>query len=204
MEGGIIQLARKLAPAQTDLTSLMELLAAFPPDVLYVALFEPEAINLVVQVHELENGDDVQLLGADSLLVESFVRSTGNAADGMYVTGTSVAGAAYSAARDRWATRFPTLPVGPYHAYAYDAVNLLLDGVEAVARQGSDGSLLIGRSALRAAMAATQDRAALTGRLTCNGVGKCAALESLVVFRLADLELPDNVWPPEVVWRYQP
>ena len=59
-------------------------------------------------------------------------------------------------------------------AHAFDATNILLDAVESVAQQGEDGTLLIGRQALRDAVAATADYAGLTGTLTCSEFGDCA------------------------------
>ena len=47
-------------------------------------------------------------------------------------------------------------PTAPFHAHAYDATNMVLDAIESVAQQGSDGSLLIGRQALRDALYATR------------------------------------------------
>jgi branched-chain amino acid transport system substrate-binding protein len=49
-----------------------------------------------------------------------------------------------------------------------------LDAVEAVAQQGEDGTLIIGRQALRDAVGATSDYEGLTGTLTCDEFGDCA------------------------------
>ena len=65
-------------------------------------------------------------------------------------------------------------PIQVYHAHAYDATNLLLPAIQAVAQQGADGTLLIGRQALRDALYATSGFVGLTGTLTCNEFGDCA------------------------------
>lgn len=69
---------------------------------------------------------------------------------------------------------FGSEPTNVYHAHAFDATNILLNAVESVAQQGADGTLLIGRQALRDAVAATSGYVGLTGTLTCSEFGDCA------------------------------
>ena len=76
---------------------------------------------------------------------------------------------------------------------------MILDAVESVAQQGSDGSLLIGRQALRDAMASTTGYAGLTGTLACNEYGDCATGEALAVFEISQAELDGN-WPPAAIY----
>ena len=51
---------------------------------------------------------------------------------------------------------------------------MVLDAVEEVAQVGDDGTLLIGRQALRDALFATSGMAGITGTLTCDEYGDCA------------------------------
>ena len=51
---------------------------------------------------------------------------------------------------------------------------MLLNAVESVAQQGEDGTLIIGRQALRDAVAATAGYEGITGTLTCSEFGDCA------------------------------
>jgi branched-chain amino acid transport system substrate-binding protein len=44
---------------------------------------------------------------------------------------------------------------------------MLLQAIESVAQQADDGTLLIGRQALRDALSATSNHSGLTGNLTC-------------------------------------
>jgi branched-chain amino acid transport system substrate-binding protein len=59
---------------------------------------------------------------------------------------------------------FGSEPTNVYHAHAFDAANMLLNAVESVAQQGEDGTLIIGRQALRDAVAATAGLKALPVR----------------------------------------
>lgn len=202
--GGVVFAEGTISPGQVDVLEPLTAILHTVPDVVYLPLFEPEAMNFVVQIREQTTLTDLPLAGPDSLLRESFVRGTGSAADGMYLSGLSITGDGYADLLTKWTAQYATPPQGPFHAHAYDAINLLLDRVIAVAQIGSDGTLLIGRQNLLTAVAATHDYEALTGMLTCDAQGECAARTSLAVFQLIDRESPDSIWPPAVVWRPSP
>ena len=51
---------------------------------------------------------------------------------------------------------------------------MILDAVEKVAQVGDDGTLLIGRQALRDALFATSGMEGITGTITCDENGDCA------------------------------
>jgi branched-chain amino acid transport system substrate-binding protein len=114
-------------------------------------------------------------------------------------------GSAYDAFVSRYKTKYGDAPITtPYDAHMYDAVNLLLDTIEAVAVQEKDGTLHIGRQALRDALYATAGYEGLTGSLTCDQFGDCGVARFRVV-RLDDpaaglLGLETNVvyaYPPD-------
>ena len=72
-----------------------------------------------------------------------------------------------------------TVPAG-WWAYAYDAATLLLKSIEDASLIDADGSLVISRAELRATIATTTF-GGLTGRITCNVLGDCAAPRTLVL-----------------------
>ena len=53
---------------------------------------------------------------------------------------------------------------------------MLLTAIEKVTVKGSDGTLYIGRKALRDALYATKGFPGLTGKLSCNQFGDCGAV----------------------------
>ena len=63
------------------------------------------------------------------------------------MTGPHVAGDAYDAFLVQWEEEIGGAPPSGFHAHAYDAANLLMDAVEAVAEEGDDGTIIIGRQA---------------------------------------------------------
>ena len=65
-------------------------------------------------------------------------------------------------------------PTAPFHAHAHDAAMMIFDAIEAVAVIDDDGTIHIGRQALRDALFATSGFVGITGTLTCNEFGDCA------------------------------
>jgi branched-chain amino acid transport system substrate-binding protein len=102
--------------------------------------------------------------------------------------------AIYDAFLATYAADYGTEPTAPFHAHAYDATNMLLNAIEAVAQMDADGNLLIGRQALIHAIAATSGFEGITGTLTCDANGDCA------VAQIAVNQVVDGAFEP--VWQY--
>jgi branched-chain amino acid transport system substrate-binding protein len=120
--------------------------------------------------------DGVILSGADGIQSPSFLEAAGDAAEGMYVSGPDLGfgNQIYDDFLAAYQEKYGTEPTAPFHAHAFDATNMILDAIEAVAVEGSDGTLLIGRQALRDALFATSGMAGITGTITCDEYGDCA------------------------------
>lgn len=71
-------------------------------------------------------------------------------------------------------------PTLPYHAHAYDAANLLFDAIESFPQPHANQGLIIGRSALRDAVAATSGYPGVSGTLTCDPNGDCNPQEFVI------------------------
>jgi serine/threonine protein kinase/ABC-type branched-subunit amino acid transport system substrate-binding protein len=78
-------------------------------------------------------------------------------------------------------------------AYAFDATNMVLDAVTEVAEALDDGTLLIGRKALRDALYDTSDFEGSTGTLSCNEYGDCA--DPLTAVYQVQGEQVARIWP---------
>jgi len=193
--GGHITFAGQVAIGQADVQEVMTAVNTGGPELLYLPLFEPEA-NLVI--NNLAEGRELLLLGPDSLFLPSFAESTGTAAQGMALTNAAVAGAAYEAFLAQWLVLYGEDPITPYHAYAYDATIILLEAIESVAEDGRNGSLLIGRQALREAVAETQ-LDGLTGRLVCE-TAECGSTAAIGVYQLTAAQTSGQDWPPPLLW----
>jgi branched-chain amino acid transport system substrate-binding protein len=195
----------------TDMRTVLTSVAVDSPDVLYFPIFEPEGPFIVAQSSEIAGLENTILLGADGLLARSFPSNAGSNVVGMYLTGPYVSGPKYDELLAKWRKKFGSIPPSGFHAFAYDATNLLLDAIKEVAVFDRDGTIYIGRQALRDALNSVTDYEGITGKLSCEGKdysalgiqntvhGDYASGESLGIFQITQDELDGN-WPPPVAY----
>ncbi len=175
--GGTIVAFEAEAADASNVEPLLTTVAAAGPELIYYPVFIPLGSLLTNTAKNIPGLEGVILAGADGIQSPAFLENTVGTSDGMYVSGPDLAFSnefyegeflpAYMAS-------FGTEPTAPFHAHAYDATNMVLDAVEKVAVQGNDGTLLIGRQALRDALYATADMQGITGTITCDEYGDCA------------------------------
>jgi branched-chain amino acid transport system substrate-binding protein len=176
--GGEITSAEAVGPTDTDMRPVLTKIAATAPEMLYYPIFTASGGLISVQSEEIEGlGADIKNMGADGLFSPDFLSAAGDSALGMYLSspdfssfGPDYAGKLLPA----YEAKFGSKPTSAFHAHAYDAANMIFAAIEAVAVQNADGSLTIGRQALRDALFATTDFQGLTGNITCNETGDCA------------------------------
>jgi len=206
--GGTVTFQGAVNVGDTDMRAVLTSAAADTPDALYFPIFEPEGNFIVQQFSEISGLENSILIGADGLLVDSFPENSGPNAVGMYLSGPFVSGALYGDFLDKWDAKYGGVPPSGFHAFAYDGTNIMLDAIEKVAIEDDDGTIHIGRDALRKAMAATTNFRGLTGSLDCGtkefaagtSNGDCATGDALGIFQITTAEIDDGNWPPEVVY----
>ena len=195
-----------VSKGDTDMTAILTEIAASGPDILYFPVFLGTSEFIADQLADTPGLENTKMMTADGSFAIDFVTNTGDAALGVYMTGPAVSGERYDAFLQVWDEEFGGQPPSGFHAHAYDATNLLLNAVEAVAEEADDGSLLIGRQALRDAVAAVENYEGLTGTLTCQEEspykGDCATGTALAVFEITEAQFSDEEgnWPPPIVW----
>lgn len=198
--GGEVVFQGAVNVGDTDMNPILTAIAATNPDIIYYPIFEPESNFITAQARNIPGLEDVILMSADGSLSASFPPGTGEAAVGMYLSGPYVTGDAYTEFLELWDEEIGGVPPSGFHAHAFDAANILLDAIEAVAVVLDDGTLVIGRQALRDYLNELEDYAGLTGVLACDEYGDCATGEALAIFQLTEAEVNDGNWPPPVVW----
>lgn len=204
--GGDVVFEGAVNKGDTDMASILTEIAVRQPDVIYLPLFEPEVNFFAAQMQHITGLEDVDIIGGGAAFVAGFPENTGEAAIGVYVSGPKVSGADYDDLLAAWDDEFGGTPPSGYHAHAYDATNILLEAVAATAVEADDGTLTIGRSAIRDALAATENYPGLTGNLTCQDespfAGDCATGTALAMFVITEAEVYDDNWPPPIAWNF--
>lgn len=174
--GGEVVLETSINKGDTDMLPVLSAASEAKADLLFFPLFQPEgnAILLEARANALFAG--MTLMSDGALIEASFLEAVGEAARGLYFVGpVAPTGAAVDSMAAQYTQKFNAPPGSSYYLSAYDAATLLFDGIQSAAIQSEDGSLRIGRRALRDAVYATRNLEGVTGRLSCNEFGDCAA-----------------------------
>jgi branched-chain amino acid transport system substrate-binding protein len=203
--GGEVVLSATVNKGDTDMRPVLTAVAASDGELLFFPVFRMEGDYIVLQAREMEGLENVTLMSAEGLYFDDFIEAVGEAGIGVYFnTPMRPEGPAFDAFVSRYETEYNEPPTSiPYPAHVYDAVNLLFHAIEAVAVQDKDGTLQIGRQALRDALYATSEYQGLTGSLTCDDYGDCGAIR-LQVTRLDDPATGLEGLDANVVYTYPP
>jgi len=144
----------EIKAGQPDYSSFVSRLKATNPDLVYYSGYAPEAGTLLRELHA--NGVAVPFFAGDGVRDPALIDKAGKDAEGAYLTqltgGTSSKTTVFDSA---YQAKYGNLD-GSYLNFTADATNIMLDAIEKVAQVDSKtGDLLIGRKALRDAIAAT-------------------------------------------------
>jgi branched-chain amino acid transport system substrate-binding protein len=191
--GGQITANKQIEVGQEDFQSELEAIAATDPDMIFLGVFH-EGAQIARQTRAMPELREVVLASGDGMAAEDVLVETGAAAGGIYVTrpdddfGEVYRENVLKPYLQRWGA-----PPFMWHAYAYDATNLVLDAIETVAfREG--GSTNIPRTALKDELFATSGYAGVVGELTCNEFGDCNPTPRFRVVRVTGDGVFETVW----------
>jgi len=195
--GGAITLQTAVDPNQTDMSSVLADIATGQPELIYFPIFLP-AGGLIIRQAKITPGlENTLLIGADGLFSPDLVSSAGDDVVGFMQTSPDFTafGSDYN---DKFVpaykAKFGTEPISIFHAHSYDAFMMIKAAIEKVVVADADGTLHIGRQALRDALFATKDFKGLTGNLTCTPTGDCADPH------IASYKYNVAQYPPEKIW----
>jgi branched-chain amino acid transport system substrate-binding protein len=87
-----------------------------------------------------------------------------------------------------------------FNAHAFDATNILLDAIEAVAVDDGSGNLTISRTALKDAVYATNGYEGVTGIITCTPLGDCATDVTIGIFQYPNWPVEGGTDPTDPVY----
>ncbi len=175
--GGEVVAFEAVNKGDTDMRPVLtKIAAAGPPDIIYYPVFIAEGAFITTQAKEIAGLENTILSAADGVQSPSFLEAAGDAAEGMYLSGPDLGfgNEIYTEFLDMYTAEYGTDPTAPFHAHSFDATMLVFDAIESVAVVDDDGTIHIGRQALRDALFATSGYAGITGTLTCDEHGDCA------------------------------
>jgi branched-chain amino acid transport system substrate-binding protein len=201
--GGTITSQEAVAPTDTDMRPVLTKIATAKPEFIYYPIFIAAGGHITRQAKEVAGLEKVYLMGADGMFSPDFYKAAGEAAVGMFHSSPDFSAFAegYKDFLEKHQKKYGEKPLAPFHAHAYDGAMMIFAAIEKVGKKGEDGTLYIGRQALRDALYATKDFKGLTGNLTCNQYGDCADPRIAVYQTTADnvknLVMPDKpYWTP--------
>ncbi|MBN1451670.1 MAG: branched-chain amino acid ABC transporter substrate-binding protein [Anaerolineales bacterium] len=197
--GGEITSQEAVDPNATDFKSVLTSIATGGPEFIYLPIFVKAGSLILNQAKQVPGLEEVNLMGADGMFSPDVPEGAGDAVEGAFVSSPDLS--AFSADYQTvFLPKYKELsgvdsPVSIFHAHAYDAANIIFAAIEKVAVQDDDGTLHIGRQALRDAMYATANFPGLTGNLTCTPTGDCADPKIAVYEYHAGEYPPERIWP---------
>ncbi len=175
--GGDLVAFEAVGKGDTDMhPALMAVSEAGPPEFLYYPIFIAEGAAITTQAKEVAGLEDVILAGADGMLSPPLLEAAGETAEGMYLSGPdlSFGSSLYDEFLVKYQENYGKAPTAAFHAHSFDAAYMIFKAIEKVAVQDEDGTIHVGRQALRDALYATAGFDGITGSLTCNEHGDCA------------------------------
>jgi branched-chain amino acid transport system substrate-binding protein len=188
--GGTIVKQEVVQVGTTDFRPLLTDIASDNIDYLYYPIFVAEGGLITAQAREIPGLSHTDLAGSDGMFTSDWIDAAGaENAEGVYISDP------YLSPLDRefyekevlpaYEERFGGPPWTEFHAYAFDALNLLADAIDAVAIETVDGGLLIPRTALKDRLYATEGFEGITGVLSCNDNGDCQERATIAIHQVA-------------------
>jgi branched-chain amino acid transport system substrate-binding protein len=171
--GGNIALSTAVTADQTDMRPVLTEVAASGAQLVFFPIFQPAGDFVAEQSSEVAGLEEVVLMGADGLLSDTFVVLPQT--ENMYFSGPQTPTTpAYEEFVAKYEEAYGEAPIQSFHAHAYDATNMVFTAIEEAATDDGSGNLSIDMQALRDSLH-SMTHEGLTGTLTCDEFGDCAA-----------------------------
>ena len=197
--GGKITSQEAVQPTDTDMKPVLTKISSGKPELIYYPVFTAAAGFITSQSKQVAGLDKVILMTADGAFSADFIKAAGAAAAGIYQSSPDITGlgTAYDDFLAKHKKKYNEAPLSVYHAHAYDALNMIATALDKATQKNADGSLLIGKQAIRDAFAAIKDFKGLTGALTCDPNGDCGA-NIVAVYQIKSGDPKD--FPPKKIY----
>ncbi len=204
-DGGTITSSEAVNVGDKDMKPVLTRIATGKPDLVYFPIFVAEGGFIASQIRDVPGLEKTAMMGADGIFSPDFLKAGGKNTVGMFFSSPnfSAFGSGYQALVAKYLTKYNVKgPLAPFHAHAYDAMNMVLAALQkpGVVVKDADGTLHVLKQALRDALAKT-DMQGITGHIVCDPNGDCAdpkiAAYVVTADNFANLVMPkDPVWFP--------
>ncbi|WP_028584085.1 branched-chain amino acid ABC transporter substrate-binding protein [Desulfogranum mediterraneum] len=186
--GGELVLETSIHKGDRDMVPVLTAVARSGAQLLFFPLFQPEGNRVLLQARKIEALQDIVLISDGALIEQSFLDDVGVAAEGLYFIGPRrPEGPRVEQLDGAYRASYGEAPRVSYYLSGYEGADLLFHAIEQCALSARDGSLLVGRQALRDTLHAVRDYEGLGGSLSCDRFGDCSS-PAFNVLRLDDHE----------------
>ena len=198
--GGEITAQEAIQVGDTDFKPLLTDIAADSPDALYFPIFVAEGGLITQQARDTTGLEDTALMGSDGMFTPDWIEAAGpENAEGAFISGPDLTALADPEFYENeflpaYEEKFGEEPQSVFHAHSFDAMNMLLQAIEKVAIETSDGGLVVPRTALKDALFDTEGLEGITGTLSCNENGDCQQDATMAVVTVENGEFTDPVF----------
>lgn len=201
--GGTVTAEEAVNVGDKDMKPVLTRVAATKPDLIYYPIFVAEGGAICNQIRDVAGLEKTVMMGADGIFSPDFLKACGNNAAGMFWSSPnfSAFGSGYQDLVAKYLKKY-NVPgtLAPFHAHSYDAMNMILQALQkpGVVTKDADGTLHVGKQALRDALAAT-DMQGITGHIVCDPNGDCAD-PKIAIYEGTQQNVTDGVMPTTPVW----
>jgi branched-chain amino acid transport system substrate-binding protein len=178
--GGTVVGTEAITPGEADYSSPLAAIAALEPELIYFGGYDADAAVLVTQM-AAAGLEGVLFFGCDGTYGTNYLDLAGDAAEGTYSTYVPIPeSGAFDTFKEDYLADYGEEQgkLSPFSPHGHDATAILIQAIEKVAVQHGK-NLIVPRKALSDAVRGTEDFQGLTGTITCDDDGECAAASIL-------------------------
>ena len=187
--GGEVVATEGITPGETDYSAPLAAIAAAEPELIYFGGYDADAAVMVSQM-AAAGLEGVKFFGCDGTYGIKYIELAGDAAEGTYSTYVPIPESdAFTKFQDDYQADYGQAQgeLSPFSPHGHDSAAVLLAAMDEVAVKDGD-NLVIPRKALADEVRSTQDFTGLTGTISCDADGECAA--AAILF----MEVVDGEW----------
>lgn len=197
--GGEIVLSATIDKGETNMEPVLTAVANSGAELLFFASFPTEGVQIINQLYDVpklvERADRApfMVMGIGNVLTDDFVKTLKAEPIELYFAlPRNPQGEDVDALAQAIEEKYGQAPTSTNYVHAYNATQLLLAAIENVAVQDPDGTLHIGRQALRHNLYATRNFNGIAGPITCDALGDCGGgIYDVMRFENDDLTADD-------------